>query len=283
MPSMTTTSESPSLDVALKTLWGAKRWPGQAESALVFEHPGWTQCMRGLDQLVALHSSGVLHGPHGLGKSYLLHRWSEKLSSKQYRLIKLTHCSLAGGDLLRHLVRLAGRQPKFRKSDNISELTETWREWAPAWPVLIVEEAQDLSVPSLEELRLLTCARTDAQQAFSLILSGDDGLLPRLELTINRALLSRMTSNLQLTPWPQKLLAEYLQEKLAESGIHGDILEPQAKTLLIQAAKGTPRMLNAVLQKAMEHAALDQRMKLTLADMQAGVNSVPWAAHGQIK
>jgi len=276
-------SETQSLDVALKTLWGAKRWPGQADSALVFAHPGWTQCLRGLDQIVALRSSGLLHGPHGTGKSYLLHRWSEQLSAKQYRRIQLTHCSLAGGDLLRHLVRLAGKEPKFRKSDNVALLTAIWKEWAPAWPVLIVEEAQDLSVPSLEELRLLTCARTDAQQAFSLILSGDDGLLPRLELTINRALLSRLTSNLQLSPWPQKLLGEYLDEKLAESGIHTDILEPQARTLLLQAAKGSPRMLNAVLQKAMEHAAYEGHRKLALADMHAGVNAVPWAALGQLK
>ncbi len=279
--STTKASETQSLEVSLKTLWGAKRWPGQADSALVFEHPGWVQCMRGLDQVVALSSSGILHGPQGTGKSYLLHRWSEKLSAKQHRLIKLSHCSLAGGDLLRHLVRQAGREPKFRKSDNIALLAQTWKEWAPAWPVLVVEEAQDLSVPSLEELRLLTCSRSDAQQAFSLILSGDDCLLPRLELAINRALLSRITSNLEVSTWPVRQLGDYLDAKLEECSIHGDILEAQARTLLLQAAKGTPRMLNAVLQKAMEHAAGEQRRKLSLADMQAGVNAVPWAALGQ--
>ena len=279
----TQSSEPVSLDVALKTLWGAKRWPGQAGSTLVFEYPGWAQCMRGLDQIVSLHSSGLLHGPHGTGKSYLLHHWSERLSPKQYRLIKLAHCSLAGGDLLRHLVRLAGKEPKFRKSDNVALLASIWKEWAPAWPVLVVEEAQDLSVPSLEELRLLTCARSDAQQAFSLILSGDDCLLPRLELSINAALLSRLTSNLQVQPWPAKALEDYIEVKLADCGIHDGILEPQATSLLIQSAKGTPRTLVAVLQKAMEHATLDQRRKITLADMQAGVNAVPWAAHGQLK
>lgn len=244
-------SEDQPLDLALKTIWGAKRWPGHADTTLVFEHPGWIHCLKGLDQIVALRSSGLLHGPHGTGKSYLLHRWTERISPKHHRLVRLSHCSLAGGDLLRHLVRLTGREPKFRKSDNVALLTACWKEWAPAWPVVVVEEAQDLSVASLEELRLLTCARTDAQQAFSLILSGDDALLPRLELAINRALLSRLTSNLEVAPWPQPLLGEYLEAKLADCGIHGELLEPQARTLLLQAAKGTPRLLNAVLQKAM--------------------------------
>jgi general secretion pathway protein A len=271
------------LELALKTLWGAKRWPGQAGSTLVFEHPAWVQCMRGLDQTVSLHSSAIVHGPHGTGKSYLLHHWSERLSPKQYKLVRLSHSSLSGGDLLRHLVRLAGKEPKFRKSDNVAVLSATWAEWAPVWPVLVVEEAQDLSVTSLEELRLLTCARTDAQQAFSLILSGDDCLLPRLELTINAALLSRLTCNLQLRPWPAKCLDEYVDARLADAGIHGDILEPPARTLLIQAAKGTPRTLVAVLQKAMEAATLDERRRITVADMQAGVDAVPSASAGYLK
>lgn len=137
------------------------------------------------------------------------------------------------------------------------------------------------AVATLGALRLLTCARSDAQQAFSLILSGDEGLLPRLELTINHALLSRMTTNLEVSIWPLRQLGDYLDAKLEECGIHSDILEPQARTLLLQASKGTPRMLNAVLQEAMEHAAGEQRRKVSLADMQAGVNAVPWAALAQ--
>ena len=276
-------SEDQPLDLALKTLWGAKRWPGHADTALVFEHPGWLHCLKGLDQIVALRSSGLLHGPHGTGKSYLLHRWTERLNPKQHRLVRLSHCSLAGGDLLRHLVRLTGREPKFRKSDNVALLSACWQEWAPAWPVVLVEEAQDLSVASLEELRLLTCARTDAQQAFSLILSGDDALLPRLELAINRALLSRLTSNLEVVVWPQPLLGEYLDAKLDDCGIHGELLDAQARTLLLQAARGTPRLLNALLQKAMEHAAGDQRRKLSLADVQAAIKAVPWASLHQVR
>lgn len=146
-------------------------------------------------------------------------------------------------------MRQAGREPKFRKSDNIALLAQTWKEWAPAWPVLVVEEAQDLSVPSLEELRLLTCSRSDAQQAFSLILSGDDCLLPRLELAINRALLSRITSNLEVSTWPVRQLGDYLDAKLEESSIHGD-------TGQRQEAEGGP-----VGQRFMDQGAQHQRRR----------------------
>lgn len=274
----TTRSETPSLDLALKTLWGASRWPGLAESPLVMDHPAWQDSLRRLDQLVSVHSTGVLYGPHGVGKSYLLHRWSERLSPKQYRLLRVAHSSLMGADLLRHLARLAGKTPLFRKSDNVALLSDTWRECATAWPVVIVEEAQDLNVASLEELRLLTCARSDAQPAFSLILCGDEDLLPRLELGINKALVSRLAFCLPLGPWSQETLRDYLQGRLAEVGIHNSPFDPAAQTLLVQSAQGSPRTLNTLLQRSMEQAAMDNRRTVANTDVQAALDALPWLA-----
>jgi hypothetical protein len=65
-------------------------------------------------------------------------------------------------------------------------------ELGSRWPLLVLEEAQNLSASALEEVRLLTCARTDTRAPFSLLLVGDDSLLPRLQLGINRALISRL-------------------------------------------------------------------------------------------
>ena len=78
---MTTTprSELPPLDQALKTLWGASRWPGSEPGGTVFVHPGWQQAVRRLDQLAGVRASGIVHGPHGTGKSLLIHHWGERL------------------------------------------------------------------------------------------------------------------------------------------------------------------------------------------------------------
>ena len=69
MTTTTTRSELPALDLALKTLWGASRWPGAEPGGTIYAHPTWLQALRRFDQLAGVHASGILHGPHGTGKS----------------------------------------------------------------------------------------------------------------------------------------------------------------------------------------------------------------------
>ena len=274
-------TEAPALEVALKTLWGASRWPGMAEGEVVLAHPAWAEAYRRLDQLAAVRASGVLHGPNGVGKSTLLHRWSERLSPKQYRLVRMAHGSLAHSDLLRHLVKLGGKEPRYRKGDNVNLLAELWQEWSPVWPILVIEEAQDLAIAALEELRLLTCARADATPPFSLILCGDEDLLGRLELNVNRALVSRLGFCLPLERWPPESFSDYLHKRLAEVGLHSSPFEPAAETLLLQSAQGLPRTLNALLQRAMEQAAVANRRVVTSADVQLALDALPWLARAR--
>jgi type II secretory pathway predicted ATPase ExeA len=275
------TPRSESLEIALKTLWGASKWPGLAESTVVVAHPGWQEAMKRLEQLASVRSSGILHGAHGTGKSTLLHRWGAKLPSKQYRILRIAHSSLHGSDLLRYMVKLSGRTPLFRKGDNVAVLGEIWQEWAPAWPIVIVEEAQDVNTAALEELRLLTCSKADATPPFSLVLCGDNELMPRMNLGINQALLSRLGYCIRLDRWSMEAIKEYLTERLAEVGIHNTPLEPAAEMLLLQSANGIPRAVNALLQRSMEQAAMAQRRNVTAADVQAALDLLPWLARSR--
>ncbi len=265
MTTTVSTSEWPDLELALKSLWGASRWPGFANSTVVLTAPFWQEALRRLQQLIAVRASGLLHGPTGVGKSFLIHRWTEQLSPKLYRVLRLSHSTLMGSDLLRQLVSLAGKKAQYRRGDNVLLLAALWQEWAPVWPVLIVEEAQDLNTTAL-----------DTHSPFSLILVGDQDLLPRLDLGINRALMSRLGFCLPLDRWPKEALQTYLQGRLAEVGIHASPYEPPAQELLIQSAQGSPRTVNGLLQRSLEVAATAQRRQVSPADVQAALDTLPW-------
>ena len=217
------------LTVSLKTLWGANAWPFGAASENLHEPAFWQKTLESLEQLLGVKTSGILTGPNGVGKSRMIQALVERLPEKSYRSILLTHATLSSGDISRYLCRSQGLAAAQRRSDNVLALRQYWRQLHPVWPVVIYEEAQNLSTLALEELRLLTCDRYDTQPPFSLILTGDDSLLPRLQMGVNRPLLSRLGFGLEISPWPPEELAAYIAARLKEVGIHDAVLDPQPR------------------------------------------------------
>ena len=59
------------MEAALKTLWGASAWPFATAVKDACETAAHEETLRRLEQCIAVHSSGVLHGPNGVGKSRL--------------------------------------------------------------------------------------------------------------------------------------------------------------------------------------------------------------------
>jgi general secretion pathway protein A len=267
------------LTLLFKSLWGASMVPFCAGAKPAFGHPEFEALSAKISQLCAIGSSGVLHGPNGSGKSYLINYLLEaKLSEKQFKVLVLTHCSLSGSDLLRALSLVLEIRPKFRRSDNVAAITEAWKTLGSRWPVLIVEEAQNLSAAALEELRLLSCARLD-KVPFSLVLVGDHGLLASLKLGVHAPLRSRLGYCLQLGPLNGQQSRHYVEHALRSASIHASPFQPEALELLIQAGGGLPRTINHLAQRAMEAAAAESSLDVTAAHVQAAIDRLPWLAN----
>jgi general secretion pathway protein A len=267
------------LTLLFKSLWGASTVPFCAGAKPAFGHPEFEALSAKISQLCAIGSSGVLHGPNGSGKSYLINYLLEaKLSEKQFKVLVLTHSSLSGSDLLRALSLVLEIRPKFRRSDNVAAITEAWKTLGSRWPVLIVEEAQNLSAAALEELRLLSCARLD-KVPFSLVLVGDHGLLASLKLGVHAPLRSRLGYCLQLGPLNSQQSRHYVEHALRSASIHASPFQPEALELLIQAGGGLPRTINHLAQRAMEAAAAESSVDVSAAHVQAGIDRLPWLAN----
>jgi type II secretory pathway predicted ATPase ExeA len=267
---------SVSLEAELKTLWGAGAWPFTAAVPKPYPSKAFTDAYDQLTQLFAVKASGVLSGPNGVGKSLLVSALLEQLPQKAYRPILLTHSSITAADLIRHLCRIQGIDASNRRGDNVLTLRKTWQDISPAWPVLIIEEAQNLSVTAMEEVRLLAADRVDTQAPFSLLLVGDDNLMARLLLGVNRPLLSRFGFCIQMETWSPEDLQAYIRARLQEVAIHTDLLEPQAEQLLLQASGGLPRTLNHLAQRAMEHAARAHSRLIAADHVRLALKQLPW-------
>jgi general secretion pathway protein A len=264
------------LGLAFKSLWGASTIPFCAGAKPAFEHPQFEALSARISQLCAIGSSGVLHGPNGSGKSYLInHLLSTRLSEKQFKALVLTHSSLTGSDLLRALCLALEIRPKFRRSDNVAAITEAWKALGNRWPVLIVEEAQNLSAVALEELRLLSCARLDTVP-FSLILVGDNALLANLKLGVHAPLRSRLGYCLELSSLDVQQSRQYIEHALQSASIHANPFQPEALELVVRAGGGVPRTINHLAQRAMEAAATASSLDVSAAHVQTAIDRIPW-------
>jgi general secretion pathway protein A len=266
------------LDTALKTLWGAAQLPFGAAVPTPYASERFQQTRRRLEQLVGVRACGLLHGPNGVGKTLLVQHFLAALPDKRYKPLVLSHSSVTGTDLLRLLCTELGQTPRMRRSDNILLIRQGWQQLERLWPIVVLDEAQNLSATALEEVRLLTCDRRDTQPPFSLLLVGDQQLLPRLQMGINAPLLARLSFCLPLQSWTGPELCGYVQARLEQVGIHTNPFEAAALQLLVQAGNGLPRLLNHLAQRALEQAAAHNSRAVTAAHVQHALELLPWVA-----
>jgi type II secretory pathway predicted ATPase ExeA len=266
------------LQTRLKTLWGAAQIPFSDHVKAPFASEAFTTLSTQLEQLAGVRASGVLHGPNGVGKSLCVQSFLRSLPDKRFKTVLLSHSSVTGTDLLRLLCVELGRTPRMRRGDNLQEIRQAWQQLDRVWPLLVFEEAQNLSATALEEIRLLSCDRRQGQLPFSLLLVGDSQLLPRLQMGINAALLTRLGFCFALNPWPAQEVRAYIQCRLEEAGIHSNPFEEAALNLLLQAANGLPRAVNHLAQRALETAAAQNSRLVSTTHIQRALQLLPWIA-----
>ncbi len=269
---MTAPINPPDLDTALKSLWGASQLPFGAAVEKPYASDTFQETRHRLEQLVAVRACGLLHGPNGVGKTLLVQHFLRSLPDKRYKTLVLSHSSVTGTDLLRLLCLELGQTARMRRSD------KGWQQLDRLWPVVVLDEAQNLSATALEEVRLLSCDRRDTQPPFSLLLVGDEQLLPRLQMGINAPLLARLSFCLRLQPWTAQELTGYVQARLQDVGIHANPFDGAALQLLLQAGNGLPRLLNHLAQRALEEAAAQNSRAITAAHVQRALELLPWVA-----
>jgi type II secretory pathway predicted ATPase ExeA len=269
-------------DTQLKSLWGASTMPFGKTPTALHRWDGFETAEASLMRMLALRLWGIVHGPNGTGKSQLVHAVAEELPEKAYRVIRLSHSTLSASDLLRSLCHALHIKPAFRRADIVEQIGLQWLKLSPVFPVLFLDEAQNLSAQALEELRLLSCAGLDARNHFSLVLIGDENLMPRLEMGVNHALLQRLGFQVQVNPMNAQQSREYLDTRLKDVGIQSSPFEEAAVNLLVNATDGIPRCLNLLAQAAMQQAMEATSHAVTAKHVQKALEQLRWLAPNHI-
>ncbi|NQU95855.1 MAG: AAA family ATPase [Candidatus Omnitrophica bacterium] len=118
--------------------------------------------------------------------------------------------------------------------------------------VLILDEAQNLKLPALEAVRLLSNLETDKQKLFQIVLVGQPELRRKLSSPSLVQLRQRIGVRYHLNPLGKDEIDKYIGHRLNVAGSPGDInFTDEALDKIFIYSGGIPRIINIVCDKAL--------------------------------
>src|SRR5271167_283625 len=205
----------------------------------------------------------TLTGEVGTGKTTLINRLLEWLHQRKARTAFLFNSRMNTNQLFDFiLAEFDIACDSKSKSQQLMKLNH-WlldRYRSGETVVLILDEAQNLTFPVLEEVRLLTNLETSTDKLLQIVLSGQPELEDKLKLPELRQLRQRIMLRCKTTPLTKEQTHDYILKRLKIAGA-GDkpIFSVEAMDAVHIYSLGIPRVVNLLCEHSLVNAYVDQQ------------------------
>jgi general secretion pathway protein A len=205
----------------------------------------------------------TLTGEVGTGKTTLVNRLLDWLHSRRARTAFLFNSRMNSNQLFDFiLAEFEITCDSKSKSQQLMKLNH-WlldRYRRGETVVLIIDEAQNLTYPVLEEVRLLTNLETSTEKLLQIVLSGQPELEEKLKLPQLRQLRQRIMLRCRTAPLTKEQTQEYITERLKTAGASGEpIFSPKAMETVHLYSLGIPRVVNLLCEHALVNSYVEQQ------------------------
>jgi general secretion pathway protein A len=205
----------------------------------------------------------TLIGEVGTGKTTLVNRLLEWLRLQQVRTAFIFNSRVNSTQLFEFILAEFDIPCEPRsKSQQLMKLNQ-WlleRHNAGETAVLIIDEAQNLTYPVMEEIRLLTNLETATDKLLQIVLSGQPELEEKLKLPQLRQLRQRISVRCKTLPLTNEQTREYIAERLRIAGANGQpIFSAKAMDIVHKYACGIPRVVNLLCEHALTSAYVEEQ------------------------
>lgn len=200
----------------------------------------------------------VVTGEIGTGKTTLC-RKIFKLSTKRIKFALILNPRCSELQLLQMIVHDLGIQTK---SKNKYALLQALNEFLIVESsqgnnvVVVIDEAQHLSVKQLEQVRLLSNLETEKEKLLQIVLVGQPELHQKLHLPALRQLRQRVSVHFHMQPLEKEDIKNYIQHRLTKAVI--DPIRSQivaftdmAIEKIYRYTQGSPRTINMLCDRAL--------------------------------
>jgi general secretion pathway protein A len=221
----------------------------------------------------------VITGEIGSGKTTLIESFLKEIQSDVV-IAQINQTQVSAIDFLQAVLVQFGFSPfKMKKAELIATLNNFLIEQYAAGRkvLLIVDEAQNLSMRVLEEIRLLSGVETTKEKVLRIILAGQPELNEKLDAPELIQLTQRIRLRFHLTTLSAPEMRAYIQHRLEVAG-GGDrqIFAEDSFSDIFRYTGGVPRLVNTLCDTAMMAAFTADRDTVSLADIHQAIEELQW-------
>lgn len=191
----------------------------------------------------------LLTGEVGSGKTTIIRRLL-KMIGPEVQVSKIFNTHLSSEQLLATInddfgLEIEGKSKVQLLRDLYAFLISQYGQQRRS--VLIVDEAQNLSIDSLEELRMLSNLETNDSKLLQIILVGQPELKKILSVPELRQLRQRISIHCHLHPLARQEMEEYIRHRLEVAGCRtAAVFAGNALDLIFECSGGIPRLINII-------------------------------------
>jgi general secretion pathway protein A len=205
----------------------------------------------------------VITGEIGSGKTTMLQSLLGRLD-RNTTVARIVNTMLDPRELLDAIVLDFGMDPTGLSKPvllhRLAEFLVTQRQ-AGRLTLLVIDEAQNLSLPALEEIRMLSNLETEKSKLIQIIMIGQPELREKLALPKLQQLRQRITVSYHLQPLDAEETENYINHRLRRAALGPAAEFPRQVTDLIhERSRGVPRIINVIADATLLFAyGIDRR------------------------
>lgn len=220
----------------------------------------------------------MVTGPPGTGKTTLIADFLKQLDKNRLLIANIMTTQLGADDFLRIVGYAFGVPAQRKKKATVLQLlTERLRSNSAdgGRALLIVDEAQDLTLAALEELRLLSNLNQNGLPLLQVFLLGQPELREHVRDKALIPLYQRIIATSQLNALDEEQTRGYVEYRLKIAGWKNNPkISNAVYTVIFEFSKGIPRRINLICNRLFLHCHVRLRDQITIADAQIVVQEL---------
>jgi len=220
----------------------------------------------------------LITGEVGAGKTTLCRALLNKIEPDGTDTALILNPMFSGQELLQCILSDFGIQTEAStKKELLDSLNQFLlrQQIANRNSVLIIDEAQNLPLQVLEEVRILSNLETEKEKLLQIILMGQVELKEKLALPRLRQLNQRISIRYHLQPLERAEVSRYIQHRLTVAGSSGDIhFTSRALQEIYHYSQGIPRLINLASDRALLAGYAEQSREIQRQTVMKGLKSL---------